>query len=148
MQPRKHLLLDDIDLALVEMTAGVVARSCSVHGQHIRLIMVFGHDDQLPVVELLVAEVNDFRVAAVVFPQQRNRRVLPYFQRRGQQTVGRKTIPLIQGILLPDSIAGADVVLCQHIGKLLQVSDNHDIPCARKCQHPSGQINLGGFIHD
>ena len=31
MQPRKHLLLDDIDLALVEMTAGVVARSRPVH---------------------------------------------------------------------------------------------------------------------
>ena len=50
--------------------------------------MIFGHDDQLPVVKLLVAEVDDFWVAAVVFPQQRNRRILPYFQCGGQQTVG------------------------------------------------------------
>ena len=142
MQPRKHLLLDDINLALIEMPTGVIAGSRPVHGQHIRLIMVLRHDDQLSVVELLVAEIDDLRVAAVVFPQQCNRRFLPYFQCRGQQTVGRKTIPLIQGILLPDSIAGADVVLCQHIGKLLQVSDNHDIPCTGKCQHPGGQIDL------
>ena len=80
MQPRERLLLDYIDLPLVEMSAGVVASSRSVHGQYIRLIMVFGHNDQLPVVELLVAEVDDFRVAAVVLPQQRNRCVLPYFQ--------------------------------------------------------------------
>ena len=88
MQPRKHLLLDDIDLALIEMTAGMVTGSRPVHCQHIRLIVIFGHDDQLPVVKLLVAEVDDFWVAAVVFPQQRNRRILPYFQCGGQQTVG------------------------------------------------------------
>ena len=69
MQPRKHLLLDDINLALVEMPTGVIAGSRPVHGQHIRLIMVFGHDDQLSMVELLIAEVDDFGVAAVVFPQ-------------------------------------------------------------------------------
>lgn len=60
MQPRESLLLDYIDLPLVEMSAGVVASGCSIHGQHIRLIMVFGHNDQLPVVELLIAEVDDF----------------------------------------------------------------------------------------
>ena len=49
MQPRERLLLDYIDLPLVEMSAGVVASSRSVHGQYIRLIMVFGHNDQLPV---------------------------------------------------------------------------------------------------
>ena len=130
MQPRKHLLLDDVDLALIEMSTSVVAGSCPVHGQYIRLIMILRHNDQLPVVELLVAEVDDLRVAAVVFPQQRNRCVLPYFQCRGQQAVGRKTIVLIQGILLPNSIAGANVILCQHIGELLQVPNNHDIPCA------------------
>ena len=59
MQPRESLLLDYIDLPLVEMSAGVVASGCSIHGQHIRLIMVFGHNDQLPVVELLIAEVDD-----------------------------------------------------------------------------------------
>ena len=59
MQPRKHLLLDDIDLALIEMTAGMVTGSRPVHCQHIRLIVIFGHDDQLPVVKLLVAEVDE-----------------------------------------------------------------------------------------
>ena len=68
MQPRKHLPLDDIDLALVEMPAGVIAGNRPVHGQYIRLIMVLRHNDQLPVVELLVAEVDDFGVATVVFP--------------------------------------------------------------------------------
>ena len=59
------------------MPAGMVTGSRPVHGQYIRLIMVFGYDNQLPMVELLIAEIDDFRVAAVVFPQQRNRRVLP-----------------------------------------------------------------------
>ena len=56
----------------------MIAGSRPVHGQYIRLIMVFCHNDQLPMVELLVAEVDDLRVAAVVFSQQRNRRILPY----------------------------------------------------------------------
>ena len=104
--------------------------------------MVLRHDDQLSVVELLVAEVDNLRVATVVLPQQRNRRILPYFQCRGQQTVGRKAITLIQGILLPNGIAGANAILRQHIGELLQVPDNYDIPRAGKCQHASGQIDL------
>ena len=98
--------------------------------------MVFCHNDQLSVVELLIAEIDDLRVTAVVLPQQRNRCILPYFQCRGQQTVGRKAITLIQGILLPNGIAGANVILCQHIGELLQVPDNYDIPRTGKCQHP------------
>ena len=138
MQPRKHLLLDDIDLALVEMPTGVITGNRPVHGQHIRLIMVFCHNDQLSVVELLIAEIDDLRVTAVVFPQQRNRCILPYFQCRGQQAVSGKAIPLIQGILLPNGIAGANVTLCQHIGELLQVPDNYDIPRTGKCQHPCG----------
>ena len=68
MQPGKHLLLDDIDLALVEMPTGVIAGSRPVHGQHIRLIMVLCHNDQLSMVELLIAEVDDLRMTAVVFP--------------------------------------------------------------------------------
>ena len=84
MQPRKHLLLDDIDLALIEMTAGMVTGRRPLHCQHIRLIVILRHNDQLPIVKLLIAEVDDFRMAAVVFTQQRNRCVLPYFQCRGQ----------------------------------------------------------------
>ena len=148
MQPRKHLLLDDIDLALVEMPTGVITGNRPVHGQYIRLIMILRHNDQLPVVELLVAEVDDFWVAAVVFPQQRSRCVLPYFQRRGQQAVRRKAIPLIQGILLPNGIAGANVILRQHIRELLQVPNNHDIPCTGEGQYPGSQINLRGLIHN
>ena len=142
MQPRKHLLLDDIDLALIEMTAGMVTGSRPVHCQHIRLIVILRHNDQLPIVKLLIAEVDDFRMAAVVFTQQRNRCVLPYFQCRGQQAVSRKAISLIQGILLPNGIAGTNVILCQHIGELLQVPNNHDIPCAGKCQNACDQIDL------
>ena len=33
--------------------------------------------------------------------------------------MGREAIPLIQGVLLPNRIAGADVILCQYIGELL-----------------------------
>ena len=62
MQPRKHLLLDDIDLALIEMSTGVITGNRPVHGQHIRLIMVFCHNDQLSVVELLIAEIDDLRL--------------------------------------------------------------------------------------
>ena len=87
MQPRKYLLLDDIDLALVEMPTGVITGNRPVHGQYIRLIMVFCHNNQLSVVELLIAEIDDLRMAAVVFTQQRHRCVPPYFQCRRKQAM-------------------------------------------------------------
>lgn len=38
------------------------------------LAVILGHDQQAPAVEALVAEVDDLRMAAVVFAQQRLRR--------------------------------------------------------------------------
>ena len=118
MQHGKHLLPDDVDLSLVEMPAGVIACRCPVYSQHIRLTVIFCHHDQLPVVELLVAEVDDLWVATVMFTQQCNRCILPYFPCRGQQAVGRKAITLIQSILLPNGITGTDILRCQHVGEL------------------------------
>ena len=111
--------MDDIDLTLIDVSPRVVSRNGSIQGQYIRLIMIFGHDDQLTVIEFLVAEIDDLRVAAVVFPQQRDRHGLPCFQRGGEQVMDGKVISFLKRILLPDGIAGADVILCQHIGELL-----------------------------
>ena len=49
---------------------------------------------------------------------------------------------------MPNGIAGTNVVLCQHIGKLLQIADNHDIACAGKGQYAGSQIDLRGLVHD
>ena len=87
LKSRKHLLLNHVDLTLVEMSTGMVACGCPVHGQHIRLIVILSHDNQLPMIELLIAEVNDLRMAAVVFTQQRDRCIPPYSQCRRKQAV-------------------------------------------------------------
>ena len=87
-KPWKHLLLNHVDLTLVEMATGMVAGGCPVHGQYIRLIVILCHDDQLPMIELLIAKVDDLRMAAVVFTQQRHRCVPPYFQCRRKQAMG------------------------------------------------------------
>ena len=88
IQPWKHFLLDDVYLALVEMPTGMITGSRPIHGQHIRFVMILRHDDQLSMIELLVAEVDDLRVTAVMLPQQRDGCILPCFQRRGKQAVG------------------------------------------------------------
>ena len=69
VQPRKNFLPDDVDLTLIDVSPRVVSRNGPIQGQHIQLIMIFCHDDQLTVIEFLVAEIDDFRVAAVVFSQ-------------------------------------------------------------------------------
>ncbi len=67
----------DIDLTLIHMAAGVIPRNRAEKRQRIRLMMIFGHDDQFAVIKLLIAKMNNFRVAAVVLPQQHGRGVLP-----------------------------------------------------------------------
>ena len=53
-------------LPLVQVAPGVISGDGVIHGQHIRLPVVLGHDDQFAAIELLVAEIDNFRVAAVV----------------------------------------------------------------------------------
>ena len=49
---------------------------------------------------------------------------------------------------MPNGIAGTNVILRQHIRELLQVPNNHDIPCTGEGQYPGSQINLRGLIHN
>ena len=67
---RHHLAGDDLDFPLIEPTACVVARDCSPGGDHIGFAPILGHDDELPAIELPVAEVDDFRMTPIVFAQQ------------------------------------------------------------------------------
>ena len=74
MQRRQDLFFDHIHLPFIYVTARMVSGYSPVHHQR-PLSFAFRHDDQLIVVEALVAESDDFRVTAVVFSQQNARRI-------------------------------------------------------------------------
>ena len=48
------------------------------------------HDDELPTVEFLVAEIDDFGMAAIVFPQENRGSLGHVAMAEEKQTVGRK----------------------------------------------------------
>ena len=130
------------------MAPGMIAWGGFVYGQDIGFSVVLGHDNQLTAIKFLVAEVDDFWMTAVMFPQKHRGYILPHFQCRSKQTVCRKMIGVRQRIPVPDSLALLDIVTIQNIGKLLEIAYNHHIFCASQSQHAGGQIHLRGFIHN
>ena len=110
--------------------------------------MVLCHDDELPTVEFLVAEIDDFGMAAIVFPQENRGSLRPCGNGRGEQTVGRKMVDLWKRIPRPDCLAVLEVFAVQYIGKLLEISHNDDVTSTGKSQYTSGQVYLGCLVHD
>ena len=121
-QAGKDLLSNHINLSLIQMSTGVVAGRCPVHGQHIRLFMVLRHDDELSAIEFLVAEIDDLGMTAVMFPQENSRSLRPCGNRRREQTVGGEMVGLRERIPSQDLLAFLNVLVVQHIGKLLEIS--------------------------
>ena len=134
----EYLLPNHVDLSLIQVTSGMVARRCPIHGQDIRLFMVLCHDDELPTVEFLVAEIDDFGMAAIVFPQENRGSLRPCGNGRGEQTVGREMVDLRERIPRPDRLAVLEVFAVQHIGKLLEISHNDDITSTCKGEYTCG----------
>ena len=124
---RDHLLLDHVDLTLICASPRMVSRNCTVHCQRIRFVIILCHNNQLPVIELLIAKVDDLRMAAVVLSQQCGRCIRPCFQSGKKHAVCREMVSLLKRIFLPNCIAYFDISLRHYIWKLLQVSDYHDI---------------------
>ena len=147
-QTGKDLLPNHIDLPLVQMASGVVPRHRPIHGHDIRFFMVLRHDDELPTIEFLIAEIDDLGMAAVVFPQKDSRSLWPCGNGGGEQTVGGEMISFLERVPFPDLLAFLDVLAIQHIGELLEIAYNHDILGAGKGQYAGGQIHLGRLIYD
>lgn len=139
LQTGKDLLPNHINLSLIQVATGVVARSCPVHGQHIRLFMVLCHDDELPTIEFLIAKIDDHGMTAIVFPQKNGRSLRPCGNGRGEQTVGGEMVGLGERIPSPDFLAFLNVLVIQHIGELLKVSHNNDVVGTGKGQNSGGQ---------
>ena len=76
--------------------------------------MVLCHDDELPTIEFLIAEIDNFGMAAIVFPQENGRGLRPCGNRRGEQTVGGEMISLRERIPSPDSLTFLNVLVVQH----------------------------------
>ena len=147
-QTGKYLLPDYIDLSLIQMITGMVAGCCPVHGQHIGLLMVLRHDNELPTVELLITEIDDFGMATIVFSQENCGSLRPCGDGGGEQTVSREMVWLWEGIPLPDVLAFLNILTVQHIRELLEISYDDDVFGTGKGEDTSGQIHLRGFIHD
>jgi hypothetical protein len=65
---REELLKDDIDLALIATLDSVLPRSCIDSRQGFILFPSPRHDEQLPAIEALIAELDDLRMTAVMLP--------------------------------------------------------------------------------
>ena len=132
---RENFLLDDINLTLVDVPTCVVSGGCSIHSQHIWFIIVLRHYNQLTSIEFLVAEVDDLRMTAIMFPKQRDRGSWPCLQCRREQAVCGKVIAFSQRIGLPYRFTSLNICLRQDIGQLIQVPYNHNVSCTGKCQN-------------
>ena len=62
--------------------------------------------------------------------------------------MGGEMVSLREGISPPDFFAFPDILAVQHIGELLEISHDDDIPGAGEGQYAGGQIYLRSLIHN
>ena len=68
---RNDFLPDYINLSLAVTAPGVISLDRSDGCKYVLLPLVLCHDCQFSMVKLLIAEINNFRMASVVFPEKR-----------------------------------------------------------------------------
>ena len=71
----KNLLPDDVDFPLIGLIALVSSGSRAVEQKGVLLPVILCHNDELIMIELLVAKTDDFWVTAVVLTKQGLRRI-------------------------------------------------------------------------
>ena len=76
-QPGHHFFPNHINLPLIFVPTGVISRGRPIDLQNIRFIMVFGHNNQLSIIEFLIAKLNDLGMTSIVLPQKHCRAVKP-----------------------------------------------------------------------
>ena len=62
--------------------------------------------------------------------------------------MSREMVGLWERIPLPDFLAFLSILTVQHIRELLEISYDDDVFGTGEGKYASGQIHLGGFIHD
>ena len=147
-QAREHLLPNHVDLPLIETASGMVPRRGAVHRQNIRLSAVFRHDDQPAAIKFLIAEIDDFRMTTVVFPQKNGGGLRPCRCGRGQQAVAREAIDFREIAAHPNFFALPGVFAVQHVRELPEIPHDDDISGAGKRQNARDQIYLGRLVHN
>lgn len=110
--------------------------------------VILGHDQQAPAVEALVAEVDDLRMAAVVFAQQRLRRFGKDPADGLQKTQRGAVVAGIDRVFGGDGLHAEPVGIRNDVGQLHRVADNHRIAGAHQRQCPCFGRYLRGFVHD
>ncbi|MPM52846.1 hypothetical protein SDC9_99610 [bioreactor metagenome] len=117
-QLRQDLLHGHINLPLIDMITTMVAHVRLKNFQDIRLSMIIGHDNQLVLIEFLIAEADDFGVAAVVLSQERLWDIGHYAADGFEKTIVGKGIPCGQIKRGKDSIAAPFHLVGYDIGQL------------------------------
>ena len=145
---RQHLLRNDIYFPLVEMSSGMISRYSLNHLQYILLLFVSSHGNQLPIVEALIAEFDDFGMAAVMFPKQGHRSIFENFCTRLQKTVCHSIVPFIHLISRLNGIQSQCLFPAYHIGQLFVIPYNYGIYRTRQGQRPRLDIHLRSFVHN
>ena len=110
--------------------------------------VILGHDQQTPAVEALVAEVDDLRMAAVVFAQQRLRRFGKDPADGLQKTQHGAVVAGIDCVFGGDGLHAEPVGIRDDVGQLHRIADNHRIAGAHQCQRPCFGRHLRGFVHN
>ena len=96
--------------------------------------MVAGHDEQVASIELLVAEIDDARMASVVLTEHGLGHISDDSADRLQETVLGTVIPIGDMVLLHDGSQFCPVFIRHHIGQLERVADYHGIVCTSESQ--------------
>lgn len=109
---------------------------------------ILGHDQQAPAVEALVAEVDDLRMAAVVFAQQRLR-CFGKDPADGLQKAQRGAVVAgIDRVFGGDGLHAEPVGIRDDVGQLHRIADNHRIAGTHQRQRPCFGRHLRGFVHN
>ena len=145
---RQHLAPDRLDLAGIEWPTRVMPRCGPPRRDDVGFAVILGHDQQTPAVEALVAEVDDLRMAAVVFAQQRLRRFGKDPADGLQKTQHGAVVAGIDCVFGGDGLHAEPVGIRDDVGQLHRIADNHRIAGAHQCQRPCFGRHLRGFVHN
>ena len=105
----------------------MIAFCRSYGGKHILFSFILSHDKQVSAIKLLVAEVDDARMAAIVLPKHSLRHILYHAHHRLQKTVFGAVVTTGDIILCHNSVEFRLVFGCHNIWQLQGVANNYGI---------------------
>ena len=148
MQMRQYFASNDICLTLVDMSASMLSHHRGDKLKGISSILLC-HDQQIAMVKLLIAELYDLRMTAIMFTKCNLRNSVAKQFANGPQKTMRSEFIGLRNIMLCENIHKLPLLLfCDNIRKLLCITNDNCIFGAGKRECTCRHICLGRFIHN